>query len=374
MPLTPPTVGIEEEFHLVDPVTRRTVGAAEEVAATLADHHGHVAPQVELELHLSMIETVSEVCRTLTEIRRQITTLRARLVRAATAEGQTLAAAGTLPLLGTREPDVVRTDRYIQIADLHAGIVNEMTTCGTHVHVGFEDRDLAVAVMNRLRRWLPALLALSAGSPFWDRRDTGFASYRTVLWGRWPSATLPEPFTSAAQYDAVVAAMIDSGAVLDAGQIYWDLRLSREHPTLEFRIADVSLTVDDAVLQAGLCRALAWTARRAVEAESPEPTYRPELLRAAKWRAARYGLADCLLDLDARQPVPAATELATLLAHCRAALEDSGDYEEVSDLLAGVLVRGDSAALQRRAHRRRGRLEDVVDMVAAATRDGVAVD
>jgi carboxylate-amine ligase len=371
--VTPPTVGIEEEFQLVDPATRRTGDGAEEIAAAVENRGREVAAQVEREIHMSMIETASKPCETLVEIRQQVMALRTELLLAAAEQGQTLAAAGTLPLLGTHDPQVVRTDRYIQIADLHAGIVNEMSTCGTHVHVGFDDRDLAVAVMNRLRRWLPALLALSAGSPFWDGRDTGFASYRTVLWGRWPSATLPEPFESAAQYDAIVEAMITSGAVLDKGQIYWDLRLSVENPTLEFRIADVGLTVDDAVLQAGLCRALAWTERRAVEAGEPERFYRPELLRAAKWRAARYGLSDQLLDLDERTQVPAATELATLIEHVRPALEDSGDYEEIGTLVKQVLTRGNSASLQRQAYGRRGRLEDVVDMVAAATRSGIPV-
>ena len=361
------TIGVEEEFHLADPVTRKTSGTSDQVMDEVRS--GSVlAGQLETELHLSMIETCTTICDSLGEVRTELGRLRGDLVDTAERAGQLLASAGTLPVLGTSSPDVVRNERYVQIESLHGGIVGEMSTCGTHVHVAVPDRAAGVQVMNRVRRWLPALLALSAGSPFWDGRDTGFASYRTVLWGRWPSATMPEPFDDVAQYDAVIEAMIESGAILDVGQVYWDVRLSADHPTIEFRVADAALTLDDAVLQAGLCRALVQTALVETEAGDPVPSYRPELLRAAKWRAARYGISDNLLDLDARTQVPAATELESLVRHVTPALEDTGDLVAVQELTDTVLSRGDSASLQRAVHAERRRWTDVVDMVAARTR------
>jgi carboxylate-amine ligase len=229
------------------------------------------------------------------------------------------------------------------------------------------DREDAVRVLNHARTFLAPLVALSANSPLWDGHDTGFASYRTVLWGRWPSASLPEPFADAAEYDAVAQMLVDSGAIVDLGQIYWDARLSIEHPTFEFRVADVCLTVDDALVQAGLCRAVVRTCLERCRRGVPPPQVRTEALRAAKWRAARFGLEDRLFDPVTATLLPARDLIEAFLAQLRPALEAEGDWEQISGLVDRLLCDGSGAARQRAALAMAGRLQDAVDLIAVST-------
>jgi carboxylate-amine ligase len=235
------------------------------------------------------------------------------------------------------------------------------------VHVGISDQETAVQVLNRVRPWLPGLLALSASSPFWMGTDSGYASYRTIVWGRWPSAGVPGFYHSAAEYHQVVQALIDTDTILDPAQIYWDIRLNSKHSTLEFRTADACTTVDEAVLQAGLCRALVRTGIDEARAGRPLPDVRPELLRAAKWRAARSGLEDNLIDVFDAEAVPATVLLERFLAYLRPALQDSGDWDEVTALIEQTQRRGTSAHRQRRVFAQSQRLKDVADLLVMET-------
>jgi len=358
MTAQPLTIGVEEEFHVVDAAT----GAPAD-----EDLDG---PDLEPELHRDMVETTTAVCTTLSGVRAELERLRTAAAKAAAAAGRRIAAAGTLPMSDGRLAEITPTERYQKIGHLHQQVAREQSTCGLHVHVGIADRDLAVAVGNHARLWLPALLALSASSPYWSRIDTGYASYRTILWRQWPTADVPEPFSSAAEYDGVTQALVATGAILDAGQLYHDLRPSAHQETLEFRISDSCTTVDEAVLQAGLTRALARTCRDAVLRGEPVAPVRTELIRGAKWRAARYGLADHLADVVAVRAMPAAELLAAFLDHLRPALEEEGDADEVSALLDAALERGSGADRQRRAFARRRRLADVVDRICLETAPG----
>jgi carboxylate-amine ligase len=226
--------------------------------------------------------------------------------------------------------------------------------------------------MNRVRPWLAAILALSANSPFWLGHDTGFASYRTELFQRFPMTGIPLPFASRAEYDDLVAALVATGVIDDASNIYWDARPSSHFETLEFRIADVCMTVDEAVLVAGLCRALARTCHARWLAGEPAVAVRPELLRAAKFRASRFGLEGELI--DPRPPVravPAPGLIGALLAFLRPGLEDAGDWDELEALARMTLERGTGSRRQREALARSGRREDVVDLIVAETERGV---
>ncbi|HVM00893.1 MAG TPA: glutamate--cysteine ligase [Egibacteraceae bacterium] len=349
------TIGVEEEFHVVDAVTR---GPATE---------GLDDADVEPELHRDMVETTTAVCTTLEEVRAELERLRASAARAAAAAGSRIAAAGTLPLSDWRTAKITATPRYEAIGQLHQQVAREQSTCGLHVHVGIPDRDLAVAVGNHARLWLPALLALSASSPYWSRIDTGYASYRSILWRHWPTTDVPECFSSAAEYDAVTEALVVTGAILDAGQIYYDVRPSAHQATLEFRVADACTTVDEAVLQAALTRALARTCQEQVVRGDPPPPVRTEVIRGAKWRAARYGLEDDLADVVAVRAVPAAGLIASFVDYVRPALEEAGDDAEVAELVGAAFARGTGARRQRRTFARRQRLTDVVDFICAET-------
>jgi carboxylate-amine ligase len=229
------------------------------------------------------------------------------------------------------------------------------------------DRELAVAALNRVRPWLAVLLALSANSPFWESVDTGYASYRTELWHRWPTAGPPGEFASRADYDALVDALVASGTIRDTGMVYFDVRPSQRFETLEVRVTDVGLTVDDAVLLGGLVRALVRTAAEAAQDGRAAPGWRPELVRGAHWRAARWGLASELVSPLTGLPAPAAAVVASLVDHVRPALEAAGDLDEVTALVDQLLGRGTGADRQRAAFARSGSFDDVLAMAVAAT-------
>lgn len=360
------TIGVEEEFHVADAASR-TLAQDGDVVLEGIEREGFEPEQFASEIYLSMVETATVVCTTLDEIRTQLRALRAELCTTAAAHGLRVLAAGTMPLARLRTQKITPDPRYRRIELVHQQVSREMMACGTHVHIGLGDRDEAVQVLNHARAYLAPLLALSANSPFWDEQDTGFASYRSVLWGRWPSATLPEPFADLAEYDAVARMLVDAGAMIDLGQVYWDARLSIEHPTLEFRVADVCLTVDEAVLQAGLCRAVVRACLDRVRRGAPPPQMRPEALRAAKWRAARYGLENRLFDPVTCTLLPAGELLGAILDDLRPALEAEGDWEQVRDLVDRLLREGTGAARQRAAFAESGRLEDAVDLVVQGT-------
>ncbi len=363
----PLTVGVEEEFTVVDPATGRLANGAARILDRLDDRD---ACSFSSEIRATMVETATAVCDTLDTVRAQLVESRGAVVAAAEASGLAVVAAGTPPLGSWRDAEMTPSTRYGRILQLHQQVVREQIVCGCHVHVGIADRALAVEVLDRVRPWLAVLLALSASSPYWDGFDTGYASYRTTVWGRWPAADVPETFTSPDEYDTVVAALVDTETILDAGQVYWDVRLSAKQPTVEFRVADVCTTIDEAVLQAGLCRALARTAQWAALRGEPAPRVRPELLRAAKWRAARFGVSGDLLDVVAVRALPAATLVERLVDTVRPALAEAGDLDAVTALVERVLRDGTSAQRQRDVHARTGRVDDVVAALRTETAAG----
>jgi glutamate---cysteine ligase / carboxylate-amine ligase len=339
------TVGVEEEFLLVDPDTG-TPRAVSHVALT-GDHDG---AQLTGELQREQLETGTRPCASLDELDGELRRARATAAGAAASAGSALAALGTSPL--PVEPTLSPTDRYRRMARRFGLTVAEELTCGCHVHVGVESDEEAVGALDRLRPWLAPLLALTANSPFWQGGDSGYASYRSQVWSRWPSAGPYAPFGSPGTYHGTVAAMVASETVLDRGMVYFDARLSVQHPTLEVRVADVCLDVDDAVLLAALVRALVETGVRQWRADVAPDSVRLELLRLAAWRAGRSGIDGMLLDPGSWCPAPAADVLGRLVTHVTPALDEAGDLARVRELLADVLRRGTGARAQRMATQR----------------------
>jgi carboxylate-amine ligase len=361
------TLGVEEELHVVELDTRELVPRAPEVLERL-DGSSYSA-----ELHRTVVETNTRVCATLDELRADILRLRHQAVAVADDLGLGLAAAGTVPLVDADNVAVTPTSRFRRMLDDYQILAREQLICGAQVHVGIADRDLAVAVAQRVAPWLPTLLALSASSPYWMGEDSGYASVRSLVWQRWPTAGTSGTVASAADHDALVAELIASGTISDPAMIYFDVRPSAHVPTIELRVTDACPDVDTVVLIAGLFRALVRRESLAHRAGLPAASVRPPVHRAAMWRAARSGLEGDLVDLpDPPRPVPAAAAVERLVEDLREHLAAGGDYEQVSDLSLQVLSRGSAASRQRRAYTRRGRLSDVVDLVLADTRGGPA--
>lgn len=358
------TIGVEEEYQIVDIETRELRPRALRI---LPGAQAAVGDQVTPELYLSQIEIGTPVCQTLAEVRAELTRLRREVNAAATGEGSHIAAAGTHPFSHWEDQEITPRRRYTGIAAEYEQLAREHLIYGCHVHVGIEDREAAIQVMNRARLWLAPLLALAANSPFWLGRDTGYASFRTEIWRRWPLAGTPMVFGSRAEYDTLVDTLVATGSVSDATKIYWDMRPSARFETLEFRVTDVCLTVDEAVMIAGLVRALTRTCYEQSARAEPLQEVRPELLSAAKWRAARYGLEADLIDVEAGCAIPAGELIEKLLAHLRPALAAAQDWEEISALVRATLAQGNGAARQRAAFARAGNFAEVVDLIVAET-------
>ena len=357
-----PTLGVEEEFLLVDPTT----GAPVALNRAVADRAARDGVELQLELTSCQVETTSSVVDNATDLSGELLRLRTVAARAAEAAGAQLLAVGLPPTLPSQFP-VTDTPRYRDIGDRFGMIAHEQGICGCHVHVAVPDRDAAIGVSNRLRPWLPLLLALTANSAIYRNADTGHASWRSVLWARWPSAGPPPQFASADEYDAAVDMLCHSGVIRDNGMVYWDVRPSRNFPTIEVRVADVPATVAESVTFAALVRGCVMTALEEHRRGEPVQPLASFALKAAYWKAARDGLDGDSLDLQEHAPAPTRQLLEQLIDRVRPALEQVGDYELVSSGLAGVAERGNGAMRQQAAWRRNHEVSDVLAEAAAAT-------
>jgi carboxylate-amine ligase len=358
-----PTFGVEEEFLLVDPTTGEPVA----VNKAVARHAAERGVKLELELTSCQIETTSEVVAGSDDLRQELSRLRRIVAEAAEATGAQLLAVALPPTVPHEFP-ITDTPRYREIAEKFGMIAHEQGICGCHVHVAMPSREAAIRVSNRLRPWLPLLLALSANSAIYRNADTGYASFRCILWARLPNAGPPPHFDSIDEYDAAVEMLHKAGVVFDDGMIYWDVRPSAKFPTVEVRVADVPSTVAETVLLATLIRAAVMAAFEDERRGEPTPPLTPHALKAAYWKSARDGLDGQAIDLlESHAPVPARKLLEGMVDHLRPALEAVGDYDMAKAELARIDSEGNGAMRQRRAWRRRHEVADVIADLAAAT-------
>lgn len=366
-------LGVEEELLLVDPQTMLLTGVSDRaLRAFHGTPRGRDQPtgdgavlDVEQELFLEQLETSTQPTWTLAELRAELVRCRRQAIDAAAKAGARCAALAT-PILDAPS-DVTKKPRYQRIVDEFGLIGRQGGVCAMHIHVEVSDDDEGVLVLDRLRPWLPALVAMSANSPYWNGVDTGFASWRTRTWGRWPTAGQSEPYGSADAYRKATTALIEVGAALDPGMLYLDARLSR-FGTVEVRVTDVCTDIDDAVLIAGLTRALVSTLidTRPDENTTQEP-WRTDLLRAAHFVAARDGLSRSLVDPIERRSRPAHDVVRGLRGYVSDALDGSGESGEIDAMLEAFFARGVGASRQRAVAESAGALRPVVEDVCRRT-------
>ncbi|MEV6326995.1 glutamate--cysteine ligase [Streptomyces sp. NPDC051909] len=364
----PRTFGVEEELLLVDPengIPRPLSGTVTEIAAWHADvlRPAERVEPVQRELFCEMVEIATRPCVTSAELDELLRQARGAVAAAAKEAGAAVAALATAPV--RFDPLLNPADRYRRIEDRFARLVDDKLTCACHVHVHLASAEEGVAVLDRLRPWLAPLLALSANSPFWQGRDTGYASWRHQLWSRWPMSGPSELYGDVETYEETTRAMVASEVLLDEHMVYFDARLSRRYPTVEVRVGDVCQHVEDGVLLAVLVRALVETEARSWRAgrePDPVPT---AVLRLASWRASRYGLRGALLHPLTWQPAPAGAVLEALVGHVAPALRATGDLDRAVRGTELLLARGTGADLQRAAH---GGDADLASVVADAVR------
>ena len=359
------TLGVEEELLLVDAVSLLPTPAAD----ALMRHAPAVTPAaagcaLEWEAKREQIEVVGPPVTTLDDLRTSILAGRAAADAAARAVGARAVPLATAPLVCSTH--AVAHPRYDLMRERFGRTMQEQLTCGMHVHVGVDSPEEGVAILDRIRPWLPVLLALSANSPFYQGEDSGFASYRYQALGRWPASGAYDSIGSAETYRTRLGRMLEAGVLLDAGMVYFDARLSHHVPTVEIRIADVCLRAEDAAALAILVRALVTVAAEAAEAAGADEPFDPEpttLLRLASWRASRFGLADDLVDPRTGRLCRAGQAVAALQQHVDAGFADDAERAAVRATVAGILERGAGDRAQRQACARAG---DPRDAVAAA--------
>lgn len=367
------TVGIEEEFLLVDDEGRPVARASEALDASDRDDDGPARPSattgggaLEAEFMEEQLETATHPRRELSDLATEIRAGRERAQTAADRVGAQVAALATSPW--PFEGTTVARLRYLEARAKFGLTAREQLTSGCHVHVAVADDAEGVAVLDRIGPWLSVLLALSANSPFWQGEDSGFASYRSQVWARWPTSGPARAFGSPEAYHEAVENLVATGTILDQDMVYFDARLSSRYPTVEVRIADVCLDADTATLLGALARGLVETAAREAADGLPAPVLRTELLRTAAWRAGRSGLSDDLLSPLTWRPAGAHDVVGQLVAHVRDALVDAGDLDAVTDLLGRLWASGDGATRQRAWQAAGdGDLRVVVDRAVAAT-------
>ncbi|MFD8721137.1 glutamate--cysteine ligase [Streptomyces sp. NPDC059629] len=351
------TVGVEEELLLVDPESGepQALAAAVLARASLADAGQDV---FEKELYGQMLEFATHPQSEMAELGEEIVRCRKEAAGLAGELGCAVVALASSPL--PVSPSLSVNRRYQWMAEQYGIATREQLVCGCHVHVAVESDEEGVGVLDRLRPWLPVLTAISANSPFWQGSDTGYASYRSRVWSRWPSAGPTGLFRTAGDYHRLVADMVATGVILDEAMVYFDARLARRYPTVEIRVADVCLRADTAVLVATLARALVETAAREWRGGREPVDHGVCLQRMAAWRAARSGLGGELLDPVSLRPRSVRAVLDALLEHTEDALADSGDLPAVRQAMERLLRHGNGAEEQRQLMERTDSLRDVV--------------
>ncbi|MEU0674740.1 YbdK family carboxylate-amine ligase [Streptomyces sp. NPDC006172] len=355
-------IGVEEEFHVLDVESGRLVPRADELLGR-ADRDGFTR-----ELQQTVVESNSGVHDTLDDLFKDLSGTRRRLDAAASSLGLAVVAAGTVPLARVTSRDVTADPRYRRMVEDYRRVADEQLICSAQVHVDIPDRDTAVRAMCLVSPWLAPLLALSASSPFWLGADTGYASWRTMVWQRWPTAGPAGCYRDAADYDVALAELIASGVITDTGMAYHDVRPSAHQRTLELRICDACPRVETVVLVAGLFRALVRDAcDRLSRHDGPLCDGRHDRLRAAAWRAARSGLEGALVHPETHRAEPAGTVLRAMAARLRPALEASGDLSVVEALLEEELAAGSAADRLRHAAQTEDLLASI-DLMVAETR------
>ncbi|WP_457965030.1 glutamate--cysteine ligase [Arthrobacter sp. D1-29] len=365
--------GVEEEFLLVDARTGSHAPVAESIvdksgadAAARAGKRPGTGGAKARPLHNSLtgevqreqLEAVSAPFEDLEQLAAALRAGREEADRQASRVGARIVPLGTSPLRVL--PHRASQPRYRAMEERFGLILREQLMCGFHVHVSVASPEEGVAALDRIRTWLPVLIALSANSPFWQGQDTGYASFRYQVWRRWPTAGPTEVFGSASAYEELVQMLLSCDVLLDGAMIYFDARLSASYPTVEVRVPDVCTEPDHAVALAAITRALVETAARDWSKGVPLPPVPAEMLRLASWRASRFGLSGDLIHPVHNRPSPARECVEALLSHTRDALSDAGDLTFVTDTVARILAEGNGAERQMAVFSRTGNLRNVV--------------
>lgn len=361
------TVGIEEEYQIIDPVTRDLTPGFDALVtsdfAQLAD--------VKAELHQCQVEIGTKPCATIAELRSDLVKLRGLVIQAAGQHGLTIASAGTHPFSNWMNQEMTPKERYLGVKAELQDLAHRLLIFGTHVHVGIEDPQFRIDCLNASRYILPHILCLSTSSPFWFGRNTGLHSYRSIVFKNFPRTGVPRMLNGASDYEDLIDTLIKTRSIPDGSKIWWDVRPHHVYPTLEFRVCDVNTRVDEAVCIAAMLQAVVakmWKLRRD---NMTFRVYAADLIEENKWRAVRYGLGGKLIDFGKKEELPASVLIRELIEwFLDDVLDELGTRKEV-EYAFKILEEGSSAQRQLATYARTGDLRAVVDQLIRETAEGV---
>jgi carboxylate-amine ligase len=364
------TLGIEEEFQLVDPKTREL---RSHVSAILEEGIEILGEQIKPEMIQSQVEVGTNICRDINEARIDITRLRSVISGLARKNDMAIIAASTHPISHWRDQTIFDDARYKMLIEELQMVASSLLICGLHVHVGMPDRERAIQIMNAGRYFLPHVLALSTSSPFWLGFNTGLKSYRSEVFKKFPRTDIPDHFDSYAAFQRYIDLLIKTGCIDNGKKIWWDVRPHPFFPTLEFRICDIPTRVDDTVAIAGLFQAIVAKLDRLIDKNLGFRLYRRMLVQENKWRAVRYGLDGKMIDFGKQKEVPTRDLVRELLDFVDDVLDDLGSRKEVEHIHT-ILERGTSADEQLKVFGETGDLKAVVDRLIERTVENVPAE
>ncbi len=361
------TLGIEEEYQIIDPVTRELKSYITEILA--GDRM--LLDEVKPELHQSMVEIGSKVCRSPTDLRDELVRLRGLVMDLAAKNGLVIAAAGTHPFSSWMTQEITPLERYAGVKEDLQDLAQQLLIFGTHIHVGIEDHDFLIEAMNVARYLLPHVLCLSTSSPFWQGRRTGLKSYRSIVFRNFPRTGVPPILRSYTEFEELLGSLVNTNCVPDGSKVWWDVRPHHAYPTLEFRVCDVCTRVEEATCLAAILQAIVakiWKLRR------DNLTFRvyPSLMiDENKWRAVRFGLDGKLVDFGREKELPARELISEMLQwFVDDVVDELGSRRQV-EYAFEIMRNGTSADRQLATFDRTGDLKAVVDRVVAETAEGV---
>ncbi len=363
------TLGIEEEFQIVNPETRELQS---HIQSIFEEGKILLKENIKPEMHASVVEIGTSICKDIHEARKEVTLLRSELARLADQNGFRIAASGTHPFSHWKDQEITDHPRYKEILEEMQETARANLIFGMHVHVGIANREIGINIMNAARYFLPHIFAISTNSPFWLGRDTGFKSYRVKVFDKFPRTGIPELFSSLAEYDSFINLLIQTKCIDNAKKVWWDIRLHPFFNTLEFRICDVQLRVDETIAIAALIQAVVVKLHKLIQQNLGFRIYRRDLMMENKWRAARYGINGKLIDFGKQEEVPFINLVKELLEFIDDVVDELGIREDINYIFK-MMDTGTGADRQLKVFYENNKdFKKLVDFIVEETHDGLS--
>ncbi|MFT6054544.1 MAG: carboxylate-amine ligase [Roseivirga sp.] len=361
------TLGIEEEYQVIDPTSRGLISHDQKI---IKEAEKVMANQATPEMHEAMVEVGTKICRDINDAREQVTYLRKSISDIATSLGYRIGAAGCHPFSHWADQPITPKERYRILIDEMQDIARSNLIFGLHVHVGIDDKSMALHIANSIRYFLPHVYALSTNSPFWEGRNTGFKSFRPKVFDKFPRTGIPDYFESLGEYNDYINLLIKTGCIDEATKIWWDVRLHPVYSTIEVRICDIPLTVDETIAIASLIQAIVAKLVKLRQSNLNFISYKRSLIAENKWRAGRYGIDGKLIDFGQEKQVPVKELIPELLDFVDDVLDDLGSRHEIEGVLK-ILENGTGADRQLKIFKETGSIQSVVDFIIDETVHGL---